>query len=242
MAKPLVASEVLQRLQALGLKPETQAYVLRRLKLTVPRHLAEGGPAGGAVDNVAAEDDGIDDTKSLALDSNADPSLIRVTDAVSRASQDYDSTVKEGGTPAWRNNNPGNIEAGDWAMRHGATGRESGGKRRFAVFPSEEAGMNALKGLLGGETYSDLLPPDAIKQYAPAKDGNDPKSYAKTLGKLGVDLNKPVQEQIDKMAEGIKRVEGWKAGKTREKGFIEKLEEALQNFVNSGRDKDPHSP
>ena len=42
-----------------------------------------------------------------------------------------------------RNNNPGNIEYGDWARRHGATGSDG----RFAIFESPEQGIAAMVAL-----------------------------------------------------------------------------------------------
>src|SRR5437764_186651 len=35
---------------------------------------------------------------------------------------DGKAEIRDGGTAEWRNNNPGNIEAGSWANRHGAIG------------------------------------------------------------------------------------------------------------------------
>ena len=91
------------------------------------------------------------------------------------------------GTPAWRNNNPGNIE---W---HGQRNATSGG--RFAHFNTYQDGYNALKTLLiqactgqislynpNGNLY------DFYSVYAPSSDGNDSKGYAEEVAKaLGVE-------------------------------------------------------
>jgi hypothetical protein len=61
-----------------------------------------------------------------------------------------------------RNNNPGDIEFGPFAQRHGATG----GDPRFAIFPSPDAGMNCLRALLLGR-YSGLTVAAALNKYAP---------------------------------------------------------------------------
>lgn len=49
-----------------------------------------------------------------------------------------------GGTRGDRNNNPGNIEYGPFAIKHGATGTDG----RFAIFPSKETGEAAMDALL----------------------------------------------------------------------------------------------
>lgn len=72
-----------------------------------------------------------------------------------------------------RNNNPGNIKAGDWANAHGATGSDG----TFAIFPSMNAGMSAMGALLqsyktrGIDTISGI-----ISKYAPRSE-NDTSAY-----------------------------------------------------------------
>ncbi len=93
------------------------------------------------------------------------------------------------GTPAWHNNNPGNLV---FANQDGAT--QSG---RFASFKTYEDGYNALKNLLiwacTGQSHmynpnATLL--DFYKIYAPTSDGNDPSSYAEGVAKkIGVSSN-----------------------------------------------------
>ncbi len=124
-------------------------------------------------------------------------------------SESYDDYVKTGGSRSWRANNPGNLE---YRGQKGTIGKEKAG--RFAKFATEEAGMAALKNLLGS-TYKDWSVSDLMtKKYAPpgGKDNNDPKAYVEFLGKHGVDLKKPVGQQIDAMAEAIKKQEGWIPG------------------------------
>jgi hypothetical protein len=87
-----------------------------------------------------------------------------------------------------RNNNPGNIEYGQFAKAHGATGVESQG--RFALFDSAQAGLNALAALLrkygnqGIDTVRGI-----ISKYAPASDGNPASYMASVAKKLGVGLD-----------------------------------------------------
>ncbi len=102
------------------------------------------------------------------------------------------------GTPAWRNNNPGNIE---WYGQRNAT---SNG--RFAHYNTYQDGYNDLKTLLiractgqhrlynpnGTLTqfFAGIPPFKPFSGYSPASDGNDPISYGKEVAqKMGVDAN-----------------------------------------------------
>lgn len=62
-----------------------------------------------------------------------------------------------------RNNNPGDIEYGQFAELHGATG----GDPRFAIFPSMEMGYACLVALLKTPGYYHLTWEAAINRYAP---------------------------------------------------------------------------
>lgn len=74
--------------------------------------------------------------------------------------------IKTGGSPAWRNSNPGNIRSlGDFAKENGSIGEVSG----FAVFPDYETGRRALSRLLRGEKYRDLSIFKAVAKYAQRK-------------------------------------------------------------------------
>lgn len=72
------------------------------------------------------------------------------------------------GTRAARNNNPGNLEAGKFAVAHGATGSDG----RFAIFPSAEAGFAALKALLESPGYVGLTVAETIAKFAPPNENN----------------------------------------------------------------------
>jgi hypothetical protein len=79
------------------------------------------------------------------------------------------------GSAAYRNNNPGNLM---YVGQSGATGADSSG---FAIFPSYQAGYQALLNQITldasrGETIAQFT-----AKYAPASAGNDPTSYANTL-------------------------------------------------------------
>ena len=67
-----------------------------------------------------------------------------------------------------RNHNPGNIMYGAFAKRHGSTGPDSDG---YSIFPSDQAGFNAMSELLEAY-YIGLTVAQAIQKWAPASAGN----------------------------------------------------------------------
>lgn len=77
------------------------------------------------------------------------------------------------GTPATRNNNPGNIIASDFAYSNGAIG-ESGG---FAVFPDPATGYAATDALVGNYAAKGATLESLIKAWSPGNaPGNTPQS------------------------------------------------------------------
>lgn len=70
-------------------------------------------------------------------------------------------------TRCQRNNNPGNIEYGSFAIRNGAIGHDS----RFAIFRTPEDGFKALTTLLL-ERYGHLTIAQTIAEYAPSNENN----------------------------------------------------------------------
>jgi hypothetical protein len=75
-----------------------------------------------------------------------------------------------------RNFNPGNIEAGRFAVAHGAIGSDG----RFAIFPDDETGFKAQAALLDGPIYRGLTIAQAIAKYAPSNE-NDTARYTKLI-------------------------------------------------------------
>jgi hypothetical protein len=117
-----------------------------------------------------------------------------------------------GGDRNWRNNNPGNIEYGPFAMQYGAVGSDG----RFAIFPSEEMGRKAQDALLKSKNYANLSLRDAINRYAPSNE-NNPRAYANQIATAtGVDITKTyaslTPEQQGKVLDEMKRIEGGRAG------------------------------
>jgi hypothetical protein len=99
-----------------------------------------------------------------------------------------------GATLGARNNNPDNIENGQYAAgQPGYAGAGEGG--RFAKFDTPDAGLDAAANLLGVYGRKGINTIAGITAtWAPAKEkGNDPTAYAETVAKsLGVDPNQPI--------------------------------------------------
>ena len=120
--------------------------------------------------------------------------------------------TRTGGDRNWRNNNPGNIEYGPFAIKYGAIGSDG----RFAIFPTEEQGRMAQDALLKSKNYANLSLADAVKRYAPSNE-NDPKSYARQImAQTGIDQNMRYvdlsPEQQSRVLDAMKRIEGGRAG------------------------------
>ena len=121
---------------------------------------------------------------------------------------------RSGGSNAWRTNNPGNIINSKFASENGAVGAAG----RFAVFPNEEIGLQAIVKLLRSKNYVRLSLRQVYHRWAPKGDGNNnPDRYANTVSKLsGIPLTKTIQELTDdemmRVARAMQRVEGWTPG------------------------------
>ena len=137
-------------------------------------------------------------------------------------------TIKQGGNKAWRTNNPGNLSFSslEKAREAGAIGVwEDSQGHKFGVFPSEEAGTQALKNKLKERRFSyrkdnsKRTVADMIEEiYAPSSDNNDSRGYARFLrDRYGVDVyNKAVEdlddEGLERLIQGIAAREGNKQG------------------------------
>lgn len=126
------------------------------------------------------------------------------------------SVVKRTGDRNWRNNNPGNIEYGDFSKRNGAIGSDG----RFAIFPDMATGRAAKESLLfEGKNYRDKTIAQAITRYAPPSDNNPTDIYISRVSQAaGVDPNTPLAalnpDQRSVMMDEMARVEGMRQGKT----------------------------
>lgn len=120
--------------------------------------------------------------------------------------------VREGGSRAWRNNNPGNIEKGTFADENGAIG----GDTRFAIFPDEQIGRDAIVALLKSASYRNLTLQQAINRYAPPSENNTTGYVTFVVNTTGVArstvLSTLTVSQLRSIAGAIKTIEGWIPG------------------------------
>ena len=105
-----------------------------------------------------------------------------------------------------RNNNPGNIEYGDFAKKHGATGSDG----RFAIFPTLQAGQDAQASLLmgymaqGNNTISKI-----VSKWAPGSENNTGAYIADVSNKTGIDANSVLDAaQLGKVRQAMADHEG----------------------------------
>lgn len=78
------------------------------------------------------------------------------------------------GSRSNRNNNPGDIEYGDFAHKHGAVRVEDAPPHkpaRFAYFPDADAGFRAMKELLALH-YKGMTVRQMLNKYAPGVENN----------------------------------------------------------------------
>lgn len=95
------------------------------------------------------------------------------------------------GDRAMRNNNPGNIEYGNYARSQGAIGTDS----RFAVFPDRVTGTKAQAGLIfDSKGYRNLSLREAIAKYAPSFENNTARYAATVAAVSGVSLDTKMKD------------------------------------------------
>lgn len=116
------------------------------------------------------------------------------------------------GSRNWRNNNPGNIEAGNYATSQGAIGSDG----RFAVFPNYSMGRRAKEKLIfEGTGYRNLSLADAIARYAPPGENNTSWYQRIVLAAVG-GANKVMSaftsDERAKILTAMEKVEGFKPG------------------------------
>lgn len=121
---------------------------------------------------------------------------------------------RSNGSAAWRNNNPGNIRKSKAAYSFGAIGETD----KWAIFPDEETGLNAIVKLLQSKNYRNLSVRAAIHRWAPYSDGNNPENYARKISKMtglpaDAKINTLNEFELQKVANAIKTIEGWTVGK-----------------------------
>lgn len=95
-----------------------------------------------------------------------------------------------------RNNNPGDIEWGQFSKAHGAIKAEAP-LGRFAVFPDVETGFTAMRALFKAPAYVGLTIAQAVAKWAPPPE-NDVKSYVENVCEwTGLPSNTPISGILD---------------------------------------------
>ena len=144
-------------------------------------------------------------------------------------------TGKQGGSRNWRNNNPGNIEYGEFAKSMGAIGTDG----RFAVFPDEATGEQAMKALLLSANYRNLSLDAALKRWSGGGYGIEamPTNLQESImvGRLS-------EKELNQVMGAMRKREGWFEGEAAPKKIVGKVGEnksnaaLLQNVINSASD------
>lgn len=115
------------------------------------------------------------------------------------------------GSRNWRNNNPGNIEYGNFARSMGAIGTDG----RFAVFPTYDMGRKAKEALIfEGGNYRSLTLSAAINRYAPPVE-NDTGAYQRNvIAAVGTDktMSTYSEQERTRILNAMERMEGFKPG------------------------------
>ena len=120
-----------------------------------------------------------------------------------------------GGSRAWRNNNPGNLEDGKFVRNNGAIGTDG----RFAIFPDAATGFNAMAGLLATSSYQKLTIEGAINRYAPPNE-NNVENYLKSIERQtgfsrSTPMNNLSKDNLLNLAKAMAKHEGNMSGKKR---------------------------
>lgn len=188
-----------QQREAAAARGDTKAVAAYDANIAnMEKAIRAGSPQG--------KQDLIDRYNSLAAErngmTNVPGATVQPLEGGSAKPQSSGGTAGSGGVRNARNNNPGNIEYGDFARRHGATGSDG----RFAIFPDKETGSRAMDDLLqvysrqGRKTLRQI-----IGKWAPSKE-NDTSGYVDKVAKrLGVGPDDPLNMDDPKIASAVAR-------------------------------------
>ncbi|MBI4406256.1 MAG: hypothetical protein HY537_19005 [Deltaproteobacteria bacterium] len=138
-------------------------------------------------------------------------------------SSDGKRLIRSGGSPAWRNNNPGNLRKGTRWKEWGSIGLVGG----FCVFPDYATGRNANRSLLKS-TYLNFTLYRLPTRYAPRKHKNRVERYRRRLHEFsGFDLKRVIRtltaKEIEILLDAIQRIEGYEVGKEAALGPAKKI-------------------
>lgn len=127
----------------------------------------------------------------------------------------FEESGRTGGSLSWCNCNAGNIVTSGEAESYGAY--PGAHNYRFAVFPDEGTGQDAIVRFLSNPKRSHRSIFEMMKLYAPDGDGpNSPTAYATGIASaLGLGTETLVDTlddtQLGAMADSIRQIEGWDA-------------------------------
>jgi hypothetical protein len=147
--------------------------------------------------------------------------------------EDGGQEMRTGGSRSWRNNNPGNINYGDFAKRMGAIGSDG----RFAIFPTYETGRKAKEELIfNGKNYKNLPLSEAIARYAPPSENNT-SNYQKTalaaVGGKDKRMRDYSPEERLAILNAIETKEGFKVGNAYVSGGVMPATPAVNAYAPS---------
>ena len=163
--------------------------------------------------------------KETTIANNAGVKIVSGKGLVKYIYADGSVEVRQGGTLPWRNKNPGALRGSDKSV---------GRANKFAVFASEEEGMAAMKALLCSDRYRNLSLKAAIFKYAPPHENNTTKYQSDLKKYTGLDITRKLcdlsEEELERVAQTIKRLEGWKPGKVT---YMESLKNKQKEIIDT---------
>lgn len=135
---------------------------------------------------------------------------------------------RTGGSRSWRNNNPGNIEYGDFAKSMGAIGTDG----RFAIFPDETTGWTAMETLLQGKNYRNLTVDAAMKRWSGQGYGGEVAGTRFVQDISGRTMNNLSKSELKALMDAMRVREGWTIGEVGDVGIVEDYFTSTQ--INKG--------
>jgi hypothetical protein len=126
----------------------------------------------------------------------------------------YGTTLRNGGSRAWRYNNPGYVRCSSRSTYYGALGCDG----ELAIFPDVSTGMRALRQSLRDD-YPGHTVRDALQLHMPPEAGTDADRLCE---EAGLDAATKTEDLTDTDCEAIlpalERQPGWEVGEQFERG------------------------
>ena len=120
----------------------------------------------------------------------------------------YGTTLRTGGSRAWRYNNPGYVRCSSRSTYYGALGCDG----EFAIFPNYQTGLNALRLSLRDE-YPGQAVGDALRQHLPPDAGVDPQRLCEEAGlDPSISVEDVTPEDFGGVGPALEAQPGWESG------------------------------